>query len=580
MPEFNFLKYTIKIDKQTKAVQDVKQELKGVEQQTGKIGTAAGKTSGAFSSMGSIVKGLGVAAMLAVVTRQAFKGSDSLQQMASEALSMVSTITKALEPAFAVLARTMKGFSAIITGLVEIIKNNLISQFKFLIAIGKAYILVLKAAAQAITLDFKGAAESLKESGKLTKDAFTDMGKAIKGNFVVALNAGSAALEGFSGSSKIIMKQTVDNMLSEMVRNLKDTKLKGGEKLAIIAENETKLLALLKQTGDFRQGDNDTQTTLQEGLLRVFATEREAAEREVLNQTTKNAAARLKLSQAIAKQTLADEEATTEQKLEALAEAFELENEVIDANAEQRFESDEAIEATKLEAKLRFQEAIAKVNEADADSAENTAARKIAAADVEFKKTKALFEAKIGAAANAAAMEFALNKNVGSAARAAAAQAIKDEANRASRIIAITGAEATAKALRNPPGPPFSIPQAVATAVAYTALAATVAAVGGAVAAKVAPPSGGGAGAAPVAPEGPLGGPAPVELIGDGGGGAAVTAAAVAGPAGGALAGAEIGQLVINIENVSDRRYIDILIDNLNEAVLNRGQRLVATEVK
>lgn len=483
MPE-NVLKYTIKVDKETQAVQGVKSELKSVEQQTGKIGAAATRTSGAFSGMGNIIKGLGVAALLAVVTRQAFKGSDALQQMASELLSMVSTITKALEPAFVVLARTVKGLSEALTGVVEIIVNQVQGSFAMVVKLLRG--------------DFKG--------------AFEEINKTIKESFNIALNSAVDSLEGFAGQSQIIMKQTVDNMLSEMVRNLKDTELTGEEKLAIIAENETKLMALLKQTGDYRQADNDTQMKLQETFLRVFATEREAAEREMLNQTTKNLQARLKLANAIAKQALSDEEATTEEKLAALAEAFELENEVIDANAAQRFESDEAIAATKLEAKLRFQAALAAVNEEEVESERSKAARITAIQEEAYKQTVAFAQAKISSAADAAAREYAISQSAEGAMRAAAAQAIRDAANSAAQIIAIKGAEATAKAFASAGGFPLGIPAAVATAAAYTALAAAVSIAGGVAAARIAPPTGTGATTAEPAAEGPLGTPIPVRI--------------------------------------------------------------------
>jgi len=554
VPE-NVLKYTIKVDKQTRAVQDVKSELKSVEQQTGKIGTAATKTTGAFGNMGSIIKGLGVAALLAVVTRQAFKGSDALQQMASELLSMVSTITKALEPAFVVLARAVKGLSEVLTGLVKIVVNQVQGSLATVAALLRG--------------DFKA--------------AFEEAGKTISKSFNIALNSSVDALEGFSGQSQIIMKQTVDNMLSEMVRNLKDTKLKGAEKLAIIDENETKLMALLKQTGDYRQADNDTQMKLQENFLRVFATEREAAEREMLNQSAKNAQARLRLAQAIAKQTLADDAATTEEKLAALTEAFELENEVIDANAEQRFESDEAIAATKLEAKLRFQAALAAINDAEAESEETKAAKIKASQDAEFKQVQSFALAKMTSAADAASREFAISKNAGDAARAMAAQGVRDAANSAAKVILVKGAEATAKAFAAAGGFPLGIPAAGATAAVYTGLAAAVSAAGGAVAGKIAPPTGGGAIPPPLAAEAPLGGPAPVriarakqvrerrEAV------RAVTPAARIAPAAtGVAPGAEVGgeRITIIVQSLTgevNQETLDKLEKALNKSKRGRG---------
>ena len=243
------LNYSLIIDSKTGAVTVVKKDLQGLEKQTDKVGDAATKAGGKFGGMGGIIKGLGIAAVLGTFAKQAFKGSDALQQVGSEMLSMVSTITKELEPAFVIIARAVKGLSEVLTGVVKIIVNQVTGSFK------------------ALTLVLKG---EFSEAAKVA-------GQTLKDSIKIGTDAAIKSLDGFAGRSQIIMKQTVDNMLSELLRDLKNTELTGTQKLAIIDENEKKLIDLLKQTGDFRQADNDTQVKLQEKLLKKLAGEREAA---------------------------------------------------------------------------------------------------------------------------------------------------------------------------------------------------------------------------------------------------------------------------------------------------------------
>lgn len=484
------LRYSIIIDAKTGQAKLVENNLKGIEKQTDKIGTAATQAGSKFGGMGSIIKGLGIAAVLGTFATQAFKGSDALQQVGSEMLSMVSTITKELEPAFVIIARAVKGLSEILTGLVKIIVNQVTGSFKIL------------------TLVLKGEfSEAAKQAGKTLKDSMQ-----------IGADAAVKALEGFAGRSQIIMKQTVDNMLSELLRDLKDTKLTGAEKLKIIDENEKKLIGLLKQTGDFRQADDDTRKQLVEKILKKLAGEREAAELEEQAQTLAHLQALRDLRAIEAEQVLADTQATEEQKLEALAIAFEAENEVIAQDAENKKSSDEAVKAATLKAQLGFQASILSVKSKGIQDDKKLAAEKKKAEDAEFKATQKFAQDTISGAANAAAQEFAINRNAGNAARAAGADAIRTAANTAAKVIAVKGAEATARAFAAAGGFPTGIPAAVATALLYTGLAATVSAVGGVVAGAVAPPSGGGAAAGPPAAEGDFGGPAPVEDVGGGGG--------------------------------------------------------------
>ena len=483
MPEFNFLKYTIKIDKQTKAVQDVKQELKGVEQQTGNIGTTARQSAKGFSLMGTAMKAvplLALAAVVATFTRQAFKGSDALQQVGSEMLSMVSTITKELEPAFRILARIIKGVSAGLTGLVKIIVTQIKGSFSALTKLLKG--------------DFKGAFEDIKNT--------------IAKNMKLGLDAGKKALEGFRGESKIIMKQTVDNMLSEMVRNLKDTSLTGDEKLDIIKENEHKLLALLKQTGDFRQGDNDTQTAMLETFNRVFATEKEAAQRESLRVQGEFARAQTDLLRL----GLEDESLIAEERLELMGEIFEREKEQIIAQGAAKMLDkatiDLLIEIAEKKHLLKLAE-MGKTSDVDERKADlKAAADKLGIKMGTLEKIQNLQE-KFG---NILIREAAKAEgNIRDLARRAGADAVKLAAQIASKKIQMAAIDLGWDAARKF-GFPGGFLLMAGIIAAGTAAAAGVAALGGAAAAAI-----GGSTAAPAIPEAsPLREPAPVNPVGGG----------------------------------------------------------------
>ena len=164
---------------------------------------------------------------------------------------------------------------------------------------------------------------------------------------------------------------------------------------------------------------------------------------------------------------------------------------------------------------MKFQGQLIAVNKTAADKQKKLDDIIIAQKDKQFKATQAFAQATISGAANAAAQEFLISRNAGLAARAAGADAIRTAANEAAKIIVIKGAEATAKAFAKGGGFPTGIPFAVATALAYTALAATVSAVGGIAAAAISPPSGGGGAAIPETPQGDFGAPLPVSVQGE-----------------------------------------------------------------
>ena len=537
------LTYQIIVDPKTGKLTVVEQDLKKVEKQTQKIGDAAKQTSNKFGGMGSLIKGLGLAAVIATFTRQAFKGSDALQQAGSEMLSMVSTITKELEPAFVVIARAVKGLSEVLTGLVKIIVNQVKGSFAILSALLRG--------------DFS--------------EAVKTAGDTLKKTFEISADAATKAIAGFGGRSQIIMKQTVDNMLSELLRDLKNTELTGEEKLKIIDENEKKLLGLLRQTGDFRQADDDTRKQLEEKLLKKLAAEREAAELEQMTQTLANFQAIRDLRAVEAEQVLADEESTTQEKLDALAVAFEAENEVIAQDAANKKSSDEAVKAATLKAQLKFQADLAAVNKKAFADEKKLAEQKAIENTKEFKNVQRLAQATISGAANAAAAEFAISQNAGLAARAAAADAIRTAANEAAKIVAIKGAEATAKAFARGGGFPTGIPFAVATAAAYTALAATISIAGGVAAAAVSPPSGGGATAAPLAPEGDFGGPAPVTIQSDALGGIEAEQETVNAPPGGVSTAAG-NTIIVNITG-AELLDDDEVVRGVRDALLRDGAR-------
>jgi hypothetical protein len=503
MAERGELKYTVKFDKDTKALKDVSTELKNVEKQGDKAAKSMGGIGTSMGGIANAIAGIGIGVFLFDTIKRAAAGTDAMNELKETFDETAGVLIEVLEPALELVSSGLQGLLVTVQGAIKAFKTLIAGDFQASI------------------------------------DQFLD-----------AIAAGGERAQGLTKASERVQSKII---LEEAKIRVRDVRLSGEEKLKMVKEAEVKSLKILRESGEFALFSQKQKAKAELEIRKEIATEIEAAEREMSTQEKERALASIQ----ILRLKIADERATKEERLEMLAEIQQRELELIEADASGKFIAEETLAARRLAVQQRFVNAKDKLNA------------------TEIKGNQVLIQS----AASAAAKELEISGNAANAARAAGAKAIKDAANSAAKIITVKGAEATARALANPPGPPFTIPQAVATAALYTGLAATVSAVGGAVAGKVAPPSGGGAEAAPAAPEGPLGAPAPVGIAGAGGDGAVTTAAAGAAPT---AAGTTIivDQLIVNVENVSDVRYIDILIDSVNKAVTLRGQTLIATELQ
>ena len=81
MAEFNILRYRITVSKDTKAVQDVSQELKKVEQQGKKVAQSAESIAKGFGGIGNVLKTVGIAAFLFNAVKQATASSDAINEL-------------------------------------------------------------------------------------------------------------------------------------------------------------------------------------------------------------------------------------------------------------------------------------------------------------------------------------------------------------------------------------------------------------------------------------------------------------------------------------------------------------------
>ncbi|KKN69405.1 hypothetical protein LCGC14_0441320 [marine sediment metagenome] len=491
MARFNFLQYTISVEKKTGAIVKVQTELKGVEQAGKRVEQGAKKMESAFGGIGSTLKTIGIAAFLFSAVKQATAASDSLNELNSAWKEGVGTIINEFEPALALMSRGLQGVILLITGLVKVISTG----FKG----------ALEVITKLLARDFTGALKAAETTVEVGFENILDTIQAA-GDRAAQITRVSEQVQ-----SKII--------LEEGKIRLGNLSLTGEERLALVDDIEKRALAVLRASGEFLIADKTRQAKLEIEILKELATEREAAQREIITNDTI-----LAQTQAEIRQVAIDDEATSaEERQELLVEQLALRIEAIQQAAQVQSLTEETVNAKIELATLKHIKTLKKLKDdqfkGDVAATKNDLNLKLKA----LKTTTGLDAQRIAGISSAASAELQIAGNAANAARAGGAQAVKDAGAFAARIISIKGAEATARAFAAAGGFPLGIPAAIATAAVYAGLAATVSAISGAVAAKIAPPSGGGA----AGPAGPGGGafgfPTPVEVVEPVGGGGGFT---------------------------------------------------------
>ncbi len=496
MPQFNLLKYTIRIDKQTKAIQDVNQELKTVEQQGKKVAQSADSIAKGFGGIGGILKTIGITAFLFNAVKQATASSDAINELNEAWKETIGLLVKELEPAIALVSRGLQGMLVFITGLVQTISTGLKG--------------ALEVITKLLARDFSGAVKAAENTVSVGFENILDTIQAA-GDRAAQITRVSERVQ-----SKII--------LEEGKIRLAQQGLTGQDRLKIVNDTERDALKVLRASGEFIAADKTRQAKAELEILKELSTEREAAQREIINNDVILATTQAEIRQVA----IDDEAASAEERQVLLDEQLALRLEAIEQAGLVQSLTQETIQAKLQLATLKHIKVLKKLKD-DQFKGDVVAAKRDL--DLQLKNLKAttgLDAQRIASIGSAAAAELQIAGNAANAARAGGAQAVKDAGAAAARIISIKGAEATARAFANAGGFPLGIPAAIATTAVYAGLAATVSAISGAVAAKIAPPSGGGA----AGPAGPGGGafgfPTPVEAVEPVGGGGGFTPAEAA----------------------------------------------------
>ncbi len=424
MAEKKTIEYIIQVDADTGDVVKVKNAIDKVNKAAKKLPKTVDKSATSFSNLGSIVGKLGVIGFFGGIAVNALKSSRSFENFQRTIENIASTVVEDFGPALDLIFNGLSGLVSLVGTLAKVIKNNAITAFKALTKVMRG--------------DFKGAVEEFKEGVGNLGDILVD------GINVAGQRASGALQETLSGQANILRKSAIIA--------IKDLSLTNEERLAIIVKVQKDINEVVEKSAEFRnKSEGEREKARLEFIESLSGTEaqlRTSIETQRLAREEEAGRARLELAQLQAEELMEDTEATTEERLEALAEALRLEIELIEADAEKKNSTQETLQNRLLVSRIKFNQRVKAINKSARDEELKGEIKKAQAIlAVELAAAKALvklaFDAGMGQKTSARDVAKTVTKTVGDA---AAAQIMANAAAGASKEIATKGLAGLPKA--------------------------------------------------------------------------------------------------------------------------------------
>ena len=300
-------------------------ELRLAQGEIDKMKDSTNKSAGAFSSMGKIVGGLGIAAFFADTARRVSQSSESVHQMTVAWGETIGLLTAELEPVLQLVTRGFSGLMQVLVSLVRVISTG------------------VKDSVQVLADIMAGNwADAWTNSKKLVNDSVDEM--------LLGLARGAERAQGITAAAE---KEQSKIIIEEGKIRLKDLTLSGEQKLRMIDEIEANALNTLRRSAEYQQAVQIQRLRMEQEIQRDIATEREAAGREELAQAEDRAKVRTAFLQA----QMQNESLTLEQRLKALDEVNAAEEAAVIAQNAKLFRNEEAsqqaLETVRMNARIR-----------------------------------------------------------------------------------------------------------------------------------------------------------------------------------------------------------------------------------